>query len=101
MTTYYEQNKDKILQQRKDYYDKHKKELNMKSLLYYYDNKDKWKEYHKKNLVLEDLRKKNRHINRQIEILNRKIRDKTIIARNLRTKCNVFQIQNNVTLIFD
>ena len=99
--TYYSQNKEKILRQRKDYYQTHREDMNMKSLLYYYDNKDKWKEYHKKVEVLEHLRKRNNHLNRQIEILSRKVNDKTNNVIGLRKQCNKFHVEHNVILIVD
>jgi len=99
--TYYSQNKEKILRQRRNYYQQNKEDINLKNLLYYYDHKDKWKEYHKKVEVLDHLRKRNKHLNRQIEIMNRKVNDKTSDANKLRAKCNFFSIEHNVILIID
>ena len=56
--TYYQKNKDKLLQKRKDYYDKNKDVLLQKSQDYYEQNKEKRKEYRRKkyNIINDEER---------------------------------------------
>lgn len=96
---------EKLLQRRL-YYNKNKDIINRRNLLYYYRNKEKWKDYHtkyynnKKVLTeymyakhkideIKDLIQFNNKIDEEIDRVKKNITKKEAYLKNLRKKANI------------
>lgn len=114
--TYYQRHKEDILRKSKERYHKNKNTIKDKNLIYYYDNKDKWKKYYhkrkkkneaideklfnefKKEVItsgLKELEEENKQLDKQIKQLKIKIWRKNSY---IKSREKLKEIKNKVTI---